>query len=107
MIKILLLLVACLAAVWLWALIACWRRQDLSRSEKIAWSLAICSGKLISYFTWAKQDRLKPKAAGRYVKALDPVTGKPLKLGKSQIGGLIAENQRLRDENTRLRNPQD
>jgi hypothetical protein len=75
---LLLMLVGCLALVWLYALINCLRRNDFSRSEKIAWSVVILFTSyigLIAYFIFS--NRRKQNASGPYPKALNPVNGKP------------------------------
>ena len=75
---LLIFLFGCLVLVWLYALISCLRRKDFSRSEKIAWAIVILFTNylgLIAYFIFA--GRGKQTVAGRYSKALDPVTGKP------------------------------
>jgi hypothetical protein len=74
----LLILVGCLALVWLCALIDCLRRNDFSRREKIAWVIVILFTNyfgLIAYFVFFNRD--KRKLASRYPKVLDPITGKP------------------------------
>jgi hypothetical protein len=71
-------LIACMAVVWLWAIISCVCRKDFSRTEKVAWVLVLlftnCVG-LIAYFVFGSSRRRM--RAGRYPKALDPVTGMP------------------------------
>lgn len=74
----LLVLFGCLAAVWLWALISCLRRDDFSTRERIAWTLVILFTNyigLLAYFIFCNRE--KRKLTGRFPKALDPVTGKP------------------------------
>ena len=67
-----------LVLVWLWALIGCLRRKDFSTRERIAWTLVILSTSyigLLAYFAFCNRE--KRSQTGRYLKALDPVTGKP------------------------------
>jgi uncharacterized membrane protein YbhN (UPF0104 family) len=74
----LLLLCGGLALLWLYALINCLRRDDFSRRERIAWTIVILFANyfgLIAYFISCNRE--KRRLAGRYRKALDPITGKP------------------------------
>ena len=73
-----LVLFGCLALVWLSALINCLRRNDFSRRERIAWTIVILFTNylgLIAYFIFCNREQRR--VAGRYHKALDPITGKP------------------------------
>lgn len=75
---LLLILFGCLALVWLYALVNCLRRKDLSRTEKVAWTMVILFTNyigLIAYFITC--NRKQRRLTGRYPKALDPVTGAP------------------------------
>jgi len=74
----LLILVAGLVGVWVWALISGLRRNDFSTRERVAWTLVILLGSyvgLFAYFIFCNRE--KRQLTGRYPKALDPVTGKP------------------------------
>jgi hypothetical protein len=68
----------CLVVVWLYALISCLRRQDFSKSERIAWVIVILFTNylgLIAYFIFG--GRKPDRTTGRFPKAIDPLTGEP------------------------------
>jgi uncharacterized membrane protein YbhN (UPF0104 family) len=75
---LLLVLFGCLAVVWLYALVNCLRRDDFNRRERIAWIIVILFTNdlgLIAYFIFCNRE--KRRLAGRYPKALNPITGIP------------------------------
>ena len=75
---LLLFFFGCLVLVWFYALISCLRRNDFSRSEKIAWTIVILFTNylgLIAYFIFTGRKSIH--TTGRFPKAIDPLTGEP------------------------------
>ena len=80
---LILLFFAGLAAMWIYALVDCWIRNDLTIGQKIAWTLVILFGHLLGliiYFIFASSRRRR--SSGFYPKPLNPVTGAPTNFNK-------------------------
>lgn len=80
---LILLLLAGLVAMWIYALVDCWTRIDLTLGRKIAWTMVIFFGHLLGliiYFIFASSRRRR--SSGFYPKPLDPVTGAPTNFNK-------------------------
>ena len=71
-------LLLCYALLWIYALVDCLRRKDLSAREKLAWGIAILATSFIGMFCYYAFTNRQRRVLGRhYDKALDPVTGRP------------------------------
>jgi hypothetical protein len=82
-ILLIVLLLASLTMVWIYAFVHCWTRNDLTFGQKIAWTIVLLflhTLGMIIYFACSSGG--SRRSSGFYPKAADPVTGRPINLDK-------------------------